>query len=169
MGIKGYRYDYAWRLAQVLDGGGNVLATHAYGASNQRLMSVEGGVTKFFAWAGGQIIAEYEASGANALVWKTSYVYLGGRLLATTSGAGGTADAVPPSRPVGDEAGDEHGWDCGERAVDPAVWEYAAVHVGPRRGESLPTPDARQSVEEEVHELRPERRDRTGLCGEPVL
>jgi RHS repeat-associated protein len=53
-------------------------------------MSIEGGVTKFFAWAGGRIIAEYEASGANALVWKTSYVYLGGRLLATTSGAGGT-------------------------------------------------------------------------------
>src|SRR5512145_3224017 len=52
--------------------------------------SIEGGVTKFFAWAGGQIIAEYEAWGANALIWKTSYVYLGGRLLATTSGAGGT-------------------------------------------------------------------------------
>ena len=85
-----YRYDCAGRLAQTLDASGNVLATHAYGAGNQRLMSVEGGVTKYFAWAGGQIIAEYEASGANALVWKTSYVYLGGRLLATTSGAGGT-------------------------------------------------------------------------------
>jgi RHS repeat-associated protein len=85
-----YRYDCAGRLAQVLDGAGSVLATHSYGASNQRLVSVEGGMTKFFAWAGGQIIAEYEASGANALVWKTSYVYLGRRLLATTSGAGGT-------------------------------------------------------------------------------
>src|SRR5262249_24939044 len=85
-----YRYDCAGRLAQVLDGIGNVLATYSYGAGNQRLMSVEGGVTKYFAWAGGNIIAEYEAWGANALIWKKSYVYIGGRLLATTSGADGT-------------------------------------------------------------------------------
>jgi hypothetical protein len=50
------------------------LATYSYGAGNQRLMSIEGGVTKYFAWAGGKIIAEYEAWGANALIWK-SYVY----------------------------------------------------------------------------------------------
>ena len=85
-----YLYDCANRLAQVLDAGGNALATYAYGASNHRLMSVEGGVARYFAWAGGQIIAEYEASGANALVWKTSYVYLDGQLLATTSGIDGT-------------------------------------------------------------------------------
>jgi RHS repeat-associated protein len=85
-----YRYDCANRLVQVLDGSGNVLAIHAYGASNKRLMSVEGGVTKYFAWVGGQIGSEFEAFGTNGLIWKTSYVYLGGRLLATTSGAGGT-------------------------------------------------------------------------------
>jgi RHS repeat-associated protein len=84
------QYDCAGRLARVLDGSGNELARYVYGEGAQRLMSIEGGVTKFFAWAGGRIIAEYEASGANALIWKTSYVYLGGRLLATTSGAGGT-------------------------------------------------------------------------------
>jgi RHS repeat-associated protein len=84
-----YRYDCAGRLAQVLDGSGNVLATYSYGAGNQRLVSVEGGVTKYFAWAGGNNISEYEAWGANALIWKKSYVYLGGRLLATTSGADG--------------------------------------------------------------------------------
>ncbi|HEY9431160.1 MAG TPA: hypothetical protein VI260_06675 [Blastocatellia bacterium] len=48
-------------------------------------MSVEGGVIKYFAWDGGKIVAEYEAWGTNALIWKTSYVYLGGQLLATTS------------------------------------------------------------------------------------
>jgi RHS repeat-associated protein len=85
-----YRYDCAGRLAQVLDGAGNELARYSYGAGNQRLMSVEGGVTKYFAWAGRKIISEYEAWGANALIWKKSYVYLGGRLLATTSGADGT-------------------------------------------------------------------------------
>jgi RHS repeat-associated protein len=85
-----YRYDCASRLVQVSDAIGNVLATYAYGVGNQRLMSVEGGVTKYFAWAGGQIVAEYDASGANALIWKTSNVYMGGRLLATTSGADGT-------------------------------------------------------------------------------
>jgi len=72
------------------DGSENVLATHEYGAGDQRLKSVEGGVTRYFAWAGGKTIAEYEAWGTNALVWKKSYVYLGGRLLATTSGADGT-------------------------------------------------------------------------------
>ncbi|MCI0393184.1 MAG: RHS repeat-associated core domain-containing protein [Acidobacteria bacterium] len=84
-----YRYDSAGRLAQVLDGSGGLLATHSYGASNERLMSVEGGMTRYYGWDGGRIIAEYEASGVNALQWKTSYVYLGGRLLATTSGSSG--------------------------------------------------------------------------------
>jgi RHS repeat-associated protein len=84
------QYDCAGRLARVLDGSGNELARYVYGEGAQRLMSIEGGVTKYFAWDGGKIIAEYEASGANAMVWKTSYVYLGGQLLATTSGAGGT-------------------------------------------------------------------------------
>jgi RHS repeat-associated protein len=85
-----YRYDCANRLVQVSDANGNVLATYAYGWSNRRLMSVEGGVTRYFAWNGGKIIAEYEAWGTNGLIWKTSYVYLGGRLLATTSGADGS-------------------------------------------------------------------------------
>jgi RHS repeat-associated protein len=40
-------------------------------------------------WARGQIIAEYEAWRLNALIWKTSYIYLGGRLPATTD-TGGT-------------------------------------------------------------------------------
>jgi RHS repeat-associated protein len=96
-----YRYDCAGRLAQVLDGSGSVLATYSYGAGNQRLMSVEGGVTKYFAWAGGKIIAEYEAWRTNALIWKTSYIYLGGQLLATTSGADGSETRFHHADPLG--------------------------------------------------------------------
>src|SRR5262245_25797277 len=69
-----YRYDCAGRLAQVLDGSGTELARYSYGASSQRLMSVEGGVTRYYGWAGRMIIAEYEAFGPNALQWKMSYV-----------------------------------------------------------------------------------------------
>jgi RHS repeat-associated protein len=58
-----YRYDAAGRLAQVLDGGGATLATYSYGASNQRLMSVEGAITTYYGWDGGQVIAEYAPSG----------------------------------------------------------------------------------------------------------
>jgi RHS repeat-associated protein len=83
-----YRYDCAGRLAQVLDAYGTPLAIYSYGEGNQRLTSAEGGVTTYYAWAGGQIVAEYEASGANALMWKMSYVYMGGKLLATEQADG---------------------------------------------------------------------------------
>src|SRR6266545_2666807 len=63
-------------------------------------------------------------------------------------------DAVPPSRPVGDASCDGRRRDCGYLAVEYAVRDDAAVHADLRRGEFLPTPDAEQSVEEAVHELR---------------
>src|SRR5262245_1669008 len=77
------QYDCAGRLARTLDGNGVELARYVYGAGAERLMSIEGGVTTFYAMAGGQVMAEYEASGTNALRWKMSCVYMGGRLLAT--------------------------------------------------------------------------------------
>ncbi len=85
------QYDAAGRLVKVLDGSGTtVLASYSYGAGNQRLMSVEGGVTRYFAWGGEGILSEYEAVGASGLKWKTSYVYLSGQLMATTSGSDGS-------------------------------------------------------------------------------
>jgi YD repeat-containing protein len=61
-----YRYDAAGRLVQVVDGSGaTVLASYSYGAGRQRLMSVEGGVTKYYGWGGEGIISEYVAVGAS--------------------------------------------------------------------------------------------------------
>jgi RHS repeat-associated protein len=86
-----HRFDAAGRFVQALDGSGTtVLASYSYGAGNQRVMSVEGGVTRYFAWGGEGILGEYEAVGASGLQWKTSYVYLGGQLMATTSGGDGS-------------------------------------------------------------------------------
>jgi YD repeat-containing protein len=71
--VQQYRYDAAGRLAQVLDGSGATLATYSYGASNQRLMSVEGAITTYYGWDGGQIIAEYVRSGSSGLMFQTGY------------------------------------------------------------------------------------------------
>jgi RHS repeat-associated protein len=64
---------------------------YSYGASNQRLWSKDYGLTTvetYYAWEGGMTLAEYSPSGADALTWQKSFIYLGGRLLATESGAG---------------------------------------------------------------------------------
>jgi hypothetical protein len=64
---------------------GATLATYTYGASNQRLKTVDNSVTNtWYVWEGGKVIAEYnDVSGA--VSWAKSYVYLGERLLATES------------------------------------------------------------------------------------
>jgi RHS repeat-associated protein len=57
---------------------------------NQRLQMVEAGTqgsTTLYAWAGGSVIAEYDGVGSG-MEWTKSYVYLGGRLLATDSTSG---------------------------------------------------------------------------------
>jgi RHS repeat-associated protein len=86
--VNNYKYDAAGRLAEVTSGG--LTHTYAYGASNQRLEMVEAGSsgsTTLYAWAGGQVIAEYNGVGSG-MAWTKSYVYLGGRLLATDSTSG---------------------------------------------------------------------------------
>ncbi len=84
--IRNYRYDAAGRLYDVSDGS-TTLATYSYGASNQRLQMVETGApgaTTLYAWDGGSVIAEYNGAG-NGMAWTKSYIYWGGRLLATES------------------------------------------------------------------------------------
>jgi RHS repeat-associated protein len=122
-----YQYDCAGRLARVLDGNGVELARYVYGEGSQRIMSIEGGVTRYYAWDGSEINAEYEASGSNALIWKTSYVYLGGRLLATTSGADGT------------ETRFHHPDRLGTRLVTDASGTVVSEQLGLPFGTMLPT------------------------------
>jgi RHS repeat-associated protein len=86
--INNYKYDAAGRLAEVSSNG--LTHTYAYGASNQRLQMVEagsGGSTTLYVWEGGSVIAEYNGVGSG-MAWMKSYVYLGGRLLATDSTSG---------------------------------------------------------------------------------
>ncbi len=86
--VNNYKYDAAGRLAEVSNSIG--IHTYAYGASNQRLQMVEDGTnggTTLYVWEGGQVIAEYNGVGSG-MAWTKSYVYLGGRLLATDSTSG---------------------------------------------------------------------------------
>jgi RHS repeat-associated protein len=45
-------------------------------------------VETYYAWDGGMTLAEYSPHNGNQLKWQKSFIYLGGRLLATESGAG---------------------------------------------------------------------------------
>ncbi len=86
--VNTYKYDAAGRLVEVTVGANT--HTYAYGASNQRLQMMEagaGGSTMLYMWEGGSVIAEYNGA-KPGMVWTKSYVYLGGRLLATDSTSG---------------------------------------------------------------------------------
>ena len=84
-----YEYDAANRLKCVKDDGGTTtLATYTYGASNQRLKTVDGAATNtWYVWEGGKVIAEYNTVSNINITWQKNYVYLGDRLLATESTA----------------------------------------------------------------------------------
>src|SRR5205807_8530679 len=84
-----YQYDAANRLVKVKrDDNVTVLATYTYGSSNERLIAediVQGtSLRTYYVGDGGATVAEYsESGGSTTPAWSKSYVYLGGRLLAT--------------------------------------------------------------------------------------
>lgn len=81
-----YEYDAANRLKVVKTDAGGTLANYTYGASNQRLKSVDNSVTNtWYVWEGGKVIAEYGTVSGENVMWQKSYIYLGERLLATES------------------------------------------------------------------------------------
>ncbi len=120
-----YKYDSARRLAVALDDGSNPQETYSYGASNERLVTVYGNglgaPATYYCWEGGQVIADFRAGTSSNLVWEKSYVYLGGRLLATTD-ISGTKYHRPDRR---DTADNRYLWQCNNRAGQPAVWNRA--------------------------------------------
>ena len=88
-----FQYDAAGRLASITDDSGTTLERVMYGAGRQRLAKLNGDpdtssyVNTFYAWSDDQVIAEYTETAAvrQALTWTKNYVYLGSRLLATTT------------------------------------------------------------------------------------
>ena len=86
--VQSYKYDAAGRLAEVVTGAG--VHTYGCGASNQRLQMIEAGAlggNTLYTWEGGSVIVEYNGT-SNGMAWTKSYIYLGGRLLATDSTSG---------------------------------------------------------------------------------
>lgn len=87
-------YDMAGRLVRVKDDAGNLLASNTYGDSNARIGTQEGATRTYYAWLSGSVVAEYtETDGTasyNSPQWSKSYLYLGGRLLATQTAVAGS-------------------------------------------------------------------------------
>lgn len=91
---KNFQYDAAGRLVKILNSSNQQIGCNIYGASNQRLIFIEGltgaQTTTYYAWDGGSVVAEYSLVGTNGLQWNKGYVYLGGRLLASLTNTSGT-------------------------------------------------------------------------------
>ncbi|MEK6285838.1 MAG: FG-GAP-like repeat-containing protein [Acidobacteriota bacterium] len=91
-----YVYDAAGRLVKVQNDSAVTQVIHTYGASNHRLIEQAGNESSnqrtYYGWAGDSVIAEYEETAAAPTTprWVKSYVYLGGRLLATIAPNGGS-------------------------------------------------------------------------------
>ncbi|MDL9998314.1 RHS repeat-associated core domain-containing protein [Variovorax sp. J22P240] len=87
-----YIYDAAGRLVEITDDGGSAIEKFTYGIGRQRvaasfrLSSASAWQSKVYVWDNGHVIAEYEPDASTATMkWQKSYLYLGERLLATSS------------------------------------------------------------------------------------
>jgi RHS repeat-associated protein len=79
-----FEYDAAGRLVNVKTDANVLIANYTYGASNQRLITTEGNLQTYYAWAGDATLSEYtEVSSSGVVQWSKSYVFLDTRLLAT--------------------------------------------------------------------------------------
>jgi RHS repeat-associated protein len=90
-GWQRMEYDAAGRLVKVKDDNGATLQSYVYGSSNQRLMTQDGDGSSnsrtYYIWNGDAVIAEYieTQSAPTAPQWSKSYIFLGARLLSTST------------------------------------------------------------------------------------
>jgi RHS repeat-associated protein len=125
-----FQYDAAGRLVKVRDDYNYTLATYTYGSSNQRLIVQDGdegsNYRTYYAWTGDSVLAEYRESDSSASVpqWSQTYVYLGGRLLASLSPNGAGGEAVQYHHP------DRLGTRLITNAADTTVQEQVALPFG---------------------------------------
>ncbi len=122
-GWQRYQYDAANRLVKVkADDNLTVLASYAYGDSNERLMVDEGGLRTYYACDGK---VEYTESGSDTSPgWSKSYVYLGGRLLSTLTPNGSGGEFVQYHHP------DRLGTRLVSNAQDTTSFEQVALPFG---------------------------------------
>ena len=130
-----FQYDAANRLVKVkADDNVTVLASYIYGDSNERLIADEGGVRTYYVAEGGATIAEYTESGDSIFpAWSKSYVYLGGRLLATLTPNNFDGESIQFHHP------DRLGTRIVTNPADGTYFEQQTLPFGTALNESPPT------------------------------
>src|SRR5215204_745578 len=97
-----YQYDAAGRLAKVSDDRGTSLEEYVYGGvGRQRMMTRSSKGLTYYIWSGDGVVAEYTKTvSGSRLQWNKNYVYLGGRLLSTSTlkGSGEVVQYHHPDR-----------------------------------------------------------------------
>ena len=125
-----FQYDAANRLVKVTDDYGYTLGTYTYGESSQRLIAEEGNVRTYYACSDN---VEYvEINGATSPGWSRSYVFLGSRLLATTTPNGSGGEFTQYHHP------DRLGTRLVTNAQDTTFFEQQTLPYGTALNESAP-------------------------------
>jgi methionine synthase I (cobalamin-dependent) len=79
-------------LVAVREDNGTLIESYVYGASRQRLITINASLTTYYSWGGSSVLAEYTESTGNGATFKIakSYFYAGSRLLSTQTWNGST-------------------------------------------------------------------------------
>jgi len=123
-GGQRFEYDAAGRLVNVKTDNNVLISTYGYGASNQRLITIEGNLKTYYAWSGEATIAEYTEGDTGVVSWSKSYVYLEARLLATLQPNGNGGEFTQYHHP------DRLGTRLITNAVDTTVQEQVSLPFG---------------------------------------
>lgn len=127
-----YQYDAAGQLAKVKDDAGATLELYSYDFARRRVRTQLGESSNsrtYYVWSGTSVIAEYVESDDSPAVpsWSRSYIYLGTRLLATST-RNGDQERVQYHHP------DRLGTRLITNAQDPGYFEQATLPYGTSLG-----------------------------------